>query len=75
MSSQEGDSGGGATNSANSMNMLTAAPTQNINVFIVNKPRDAIYGVGGGKSSCAMPLLKWHRRSVFIDEINYYFSS
>jgi hypothetical protein len=53
MSSQEDGSGTGATNSPNGTNMLTTAPTQNINVFIVNKPRDAIYGIGGGKSSFA----------------------
>jgi hypothetical protein len=29
-------------------NMLTAVPTKNLNVFVINKPRDVVHGIGGG---------------------------
>ena len=28
--------------------IIATVPTQNLNVFVVNKPRDVVYGLGGG---------------------------
>ena len=36
--------------------IIATVPTQNLNVFVVNKPRDVVYGFGGGLANLGIGI-------------------